>query len=239
MSWRLILGRPALVITGRRSHCMVVVSLRIRRGDGCRVRLPGLRHPRRGPIKSRLRIWSDVLVREIVLTGIFRVRGNGILIPRNDRVKIILPPVGCRGGALVQRQDRSADKVRAIYGQRVVVALKSFTPPVPSHASIPGANGDRVNHLSGDRRDILRRDAGIDDALVAAVKIEVIDGRGLVVNVRDPIGFDAKTLRMRVTEIPRRHKREDAGAQTKIKTGTDGMALINEPNAGLINRMGW
>lgn len=239
MIWRLIFGRPGQVISGRHSHRMVVVALRIGQGDVDRVRLLGLRYPRRGSIKVRLRILSYVLVREIVLTGIYRVRGNGILIPRNDRVKIILAAVGCRGSALMQSQDRSADKVRAIYGQRVVVALKLFTPPVPGHTSISGANGNRVNRLSGDRSDLLRRDAGIDDALVAAVKIEVIDGRGLVVDMRDPICFDAKTLRMGVAEIPCRHKCEDAGAQAKIKTGTDGMALINEPDAGLIYRMGW
>jgi len=136
-------------------------------------------------------------------------------------------------------QDRSADKARAINGQRVVVAFKLFTPTVPSHASIPGANGHRVNHLSGDRSDILRRDAGVDDALVTPVKINVIDGRGLVIDMRDPICFDAKTLRMRVAEIPCRHKREDTGAQAEVKISTDGMALIHEPDAGLIYRMGW
>ena len=139
----------------------------------------------------------------------------------------------------MQGQNRSADKARAINGQRIVVAFKLFTPPVPSHVSIPGANGNRVNHLSGDRGDILRRDAGIDDALVAPVKIDVIDRRGLVVNVRDPICFDAKTLRMGVAKIPCRHKREDTGAQAEVKISTDGMALIHEPDAGLIYRMGW
>ena len=45
--WRLILGRPGLVISGRQSHRMVVVALRIRRGDVGDVRLLGLRYPRR------------------------------------------------------------------------------------------------------------------------------------------------------------------------------------------------
>ena len=94
MIWRLILGRRGLVISGRQSHRMVVVALRIRRGDGYHVRLPDLRHPRRSLIKIRLRILSYVLVREIVLPGIHRVRGNVFLIPWNDRVKIILPAVG-------------------------------------------------------------------------------------------------------------------------------------------------
>jgi len=92
--WRLILGRPGLVISGRQSHRMVVVALRIRRGDVGDVRLLGLRYPRRGPIKIRLRILSYVLVREIVLPGIYCVRENVVWIPRNDRVKIILSAGG-------------------------------------------------------------------------------------------------------------------------------------------------
>ena len=92
--WRLISGRPGLVISGRQSHRMVVIALRIRRGDVVDVRLLGLRYPRRGPIKIRLRILSYVLVREIVLPGISRVRENVVLIPRNNRVKIILSAAG-------------------------------------------------------------------------------------------------------------------------------------------------
>src|ERR1700690_1112816 len=156
-------------------------------------------------------------MREVVLPWIFRVRGNVVLIPMNDRVKFILPVVGCRWSSRMQGQDRSADKARAIHDQRTAVVLKLFSPPAPGCASIFGANGNRVNRLSGDGGDVLRRDAGIDDTLVATVKIEVIDGLGLVVNVRYSIRFDAKTLRMRVAEIPCGHKREDAGVQAKIE----------------------
>ena len=66
------------------------------------VRLLGLRHARRGPIKIQLRILFYVLVRETVLPRIIRVRRNVVLIPMDDRIKCILPVVGGRWRSLMQ-----------------------------------------------------------------------------------------------------------------------------------------
>ena len=135
-------------------------------------------------------------------------------------------------------QDRSADKARAINGQRVVVALKLFTPPVPRRASVPGVKGNRMNCLSGDRGDILGRDTGINHSLMAAVKVEVVDDPGLIVSMRHFAGFNAMTSRIWTAKVLRRHEREGIRVQAEVKIGTDGMALINEPDTGLIYRMG-
>ena len=108
----------------------------------------------------------------------------------------------------MQGEDRSADKARAIHGQRVAVALKLFAPPTPRHASVPGAKGDRMNRLSGDRGDVRGRDAGIHNPLMAAVNVEVIDDRGLIVNARHFTCVNAMTPRMRIAEVLRRHERE-------------------------------
>src|SRR5579862_8515638 len=111
MIGRLVLAWPGLVISGWRSHRMVivVVYLRIGRGDVRDVRLLGLWPPRRGPIRIRLRILSCILVRRIILPGISRRRGNVVLIPLNDRVKLILPVAG-RRSARMQGEDRGADE---------------------------------------------------------------------------------------------------------------------------------
>ena len=118
----------------------------------------------------------------------------------------------------MQRQDRRADKMRTIHDQRVAIALKLFMPAAPGNASIPGLNGDRMNLLPGDSGDVVRRDAGIDDALMVAVKIDVVDDRGLIENPRYFTCLDAMTSRMRVAEILRCHKRE--GIRIQAETGT-------------------
>ena len=121
-----------------------------------------------------------------------------------------------------------------IHNQGVGIAVKLFMPAAPGNLSIPGLNGDRNDLLPGDRGDVGRRDAGIDDALTVAVKIDVVDDRGLIENPRYFTCLDAMPSWMRVAEVLRCHKRE--GIRIQAPTGTRGVALVNKSDASLINR---
>ena len=55
----------------------------------------------------------------------------------------------------MEGEDRGADEVRAIHGQRVAVVLKLFVRPAPRRASVPGLNGDGMNRLLGDGGNML------------------------------------------------------------------------------------
>ena len=95
--------------------------------------------------------------------------------------------------------------MRAIHDQRVAIVLKLFMPAAPRNASIPGLNGDRMNLLPGDRGDVVRRDAGIDDALMVTVKVDVVDDRGLIVKsalLRLPRCDDAADAGRRNPSLP-------------------------------------
>ena len=95
---------------------------------------------------------------------------------------------------------------------------------------------DRVNRRPGDVGDMLRLDAAVDDGPVVAVKIEVVDDRGLIEYPRFVPCLDAKMARMRVAKISGRHKREEIRGQAKIKSNAHAIAAINEAHAGPVNR---
>jgi len=74
--------------------------------------------------------------------------------------------------------------MRAVHDQRAAITFKLFTPATAPDPAIPVVNGDGMNFLPGNRGNIMRRDAGIDEALVVAVKVDVVEDRGLIVNPR-------------------------------------------------------
>src|SRR5690348_10989906 len=111
--------------------------------------------------------------------------------------------------------------MRTIHHQGIAVALKLFMPSAPRNVSIPGLNGDRLNLPPGDSGNVMRRDAGIDDALMATIKTDVVNDRGLIVNPRYLTCLDAMASGMRITEVFRGHERKGARVQTEVEAGVD------------------
>ena len=88
--------------------------------------------------------------------------------------------------------------------------------------------------------DALRRNAVVDDNLIItlAVNMDVIDDRGVVVNLRRLRRRGAIIMRVRIAEIGRRHKREAACTQPETEAHVHAVALINNAHAGLAGGIG-
>ena len=63
-----------------------------------------------------------------------------------------------------------------------------------------------MNGRSGDNSDVFRRNSAVDEVMIA--NIEVIDDRGVIVNLCHLRWSGAKAAWVRVTKMTDRHKRE-------------------------------
>ena len=131
---------------------------------------------------------------------------------------------------------RIAREARAIYNQRAAIAAELIAVWAVSgrRGCIPDCDGMDGGMRAGN--DSFRRDAGIDKGPVMAVEIEVIDDRGVIINLRDLARRHAITAWMRVAKMSNRHKRETVPTQAEIETDTDGEPVIKESNALAIHR---
>ncbi len=84
--------------------------------------------------------------------------------------------------------------------------------------------------------DAFRRDAGIDKGPVMTVEIEVIDDRGVIINLCYLGRRHAIAARMRVAKMSNWHKRETIPTQAEIETDADGESVIKESHTILIHR---
>ena len=91
-----------------------------------------------------------------------------------------------------------------------------------------------MNGRSGGGGDMFRRNSAVDEVVI--VNVEVVDHRGVIVNLRYLCRSGAKAARMRVAKIPCRHKRETIHAQTKVESNADVAALVKETVAFPIYR---
>ncbi len=233
---RLILGGPGLVILGRFGRGLIV-GLRCGRSDLRDLRRLALRYPRPGPVVILIRILIYILVWWIVLSRSYRVGGGIVSVSVNNRLRLILAGFGTRRGSWMHRQDRRADELRTIHDQRGPVMGELFVFTTPRRISIPGLNGNGMNHLAGDPGDMLWRDARVDDAVLVVVKTDVVNDLGLVVNAGYFGRVDAVMLRMRIAKILCWHKSKRAGGQTEIEAHRDRLALIKESDAGVVDCM--
>lgn len=97
-------------------------------------------------------------------------------------------------------------------------------------------DGDGMDGCMRAGNDSFRRDAGIDKGPVVAVEIEVIDDRGVIINLRHLGRCHAIAAWVRVTKMTDRHERETIYAQTKVESKTDVEAPIKEAGAFPIHR---
>lgn len=81
---------------------------------------------------------------------------------------------------------------------------------------------------------MFRRNSAVDEVVIA--NVEVVDHRGVIVNLCYLGRRHTMTAWMRVAKISCRHKRETVYVQTKIESNTDVAALVKETNAFLIHR---
>ena len=93
-------------------------------------------------------------------------------------------------------------------------------------------DGDRTDGCMGDGGDAFRINPPVGQA--AAVTVEIVDDRGLIVNLRDLGRCRAIMARMRVAKMLYRNKRETICAQTPVETDADGASAIKETDAGLV-----
>ena len=87
---------------------------------------------------------------------------------------------------------------------------------------------------SGDGGDVFRRNAAVDEIVI--VDVEVVDDRGVIINLRYLGRGHAIAARMRVAKMSNRHKRETIPTQTEIETDADGDPVIKESNTIPIHR---
>ena len=73
---------------------------------------------------------------------------------------------------------RSADEIRTIDDERPIIACELLTTRDVS-CCLPNLN--LMDWCSGNRSDVFRRNAGVDDGVV--LNVDVIDDRGAVVNL--------------------------------------------------------
>ena len=86
----------------------------------------------------------------------------------------------------------------------------------------------------GDSSDAFRINPMVDEAVITHV--EVVDDRGVVVNLCCLPWGDAIVVRMRVAKMSNRHERETIPTQAEIETDADGEPVIKESNAFPIHR---
>lgn len=91
-----------------------------------------------------------------------------------------------------------------------------------------------MNGRSGDGGDMFRRNSAIDEVVIA--NAEVVDDRGVIVNLRYLCWSSAKAAWVRVIKMTDRHERETIHAQTKVESNTNVAALVKETDAFPIHR---
>jgi hypothetical protein len=91
-----------------------------------------------------------------------------------------------------------------------------------------------MNGCSGGGGDMFRRNSAVDEVVIA--NIEVVDHRGVIVNLRYLCWSSAKAVWVRVTKMTDRHKRETIHAQTKVEPNTNAAALVKKADAFSIHR---
>ena len=131
---------------------------------------------------------------------------------------------GMRHNALMEGLNRSADEIRAIDDERLIIARELFTA---RDARCCLTNLNLMDWRSGNRSNAFRRNAGVDDGVVS--NIDVIDDRGVAVKPSHFSRSDTMLAGMRITKVPRPNKCEHACAQTKIESDADVAALKNDP----------
>ena len=134
---------------------------------------------------------------------------------------------GARRLAPVGRR-RIVGEMRAIHHQRAAVAPELFAA---RNGTGRFTDGNRTNRRVRHFGDVLRINAVVDEIPAATVHVEIVDDRRVAENLRYLPRFNAMTPRMRVAEISRRHKREQAHAQAEIETDADRRAAVSEPDS--------
>ena len=126
------------------------------------------------------------------------------------------------------------DGTRAPHNQCVAIAteLIAVRTMFGSYVGVP--DGDGTDGRVGDGGDVFRINPPVGE--VAAMTIETVDYRGVIINLRDLVPGHAITARMRIAKMSNRHKRETVPTQTEIETDADGEPVIKESNALAIHR---
>ena len=120
----------------------------------------------------------------------------------------------------------------AVYDNRLPAALKLFAARDRRGRF---SNRNRMNRRTRHGADVPRINAVIDDD--AITDIEIIDGRGLVVDSQFVHVTNAEAPEMRAAKIFRRHECEKIHADAEIKSGVHNRPVKNNPHAVAINRM--
>jgi hypothetical protein len=139
---------------------------------------------------------------------------------------------GMRHNALMEGLNRSADEIRTIDVERPIIARELLTM---RDVSCCFTNLNLMDWRSGNRSDVFRRNAGVDDGVVS--NVDVIDDRGVAVKPSHFSRSDAVAAGIWITKVPRPHKCEHACVQTKIKPDADVATLKNDPDARSISRV--
>ena len=125
-------------------------------------------------------------------------------------------------------------KVRAIHDQRAAIVTELIAARAVSgqRGGIP--DGDGTNGCVGDSSDAFRINPMVDEAVITHV--EVVDDRGVVVNLRYLRCTDAKAAWVWITKMPDRHECETIHAQTKVESNANVAAPVKKPDAFPIRR---
>ena len=118
---------------------------------------------------------------------------------------------------------------RVAYDQRTAITTELVGARAMSGRRGGVPDGDGTNGGMGNGGDVFRINPPVGK--IAAVTIEIVDYRGVIINLRDLGRCHAITARMRVAKMSNRHKRETIPTQAEIETDADGEPVIKESNA--------
>src|ERR1017187_1132786 len=135
---------------------------------------------------------------------------------------------------LVSTRCRIVHGAWAAYDQRAAITTELVGARAMSGRRGGVPDGDGTDGCVGNGGAVFRINPPVGQ--VATVTVEIVDDRGVVVNLCYLRWSGAKTAWVRVTKMTDRHERETIYAQTKVESKTDVEAPIKEAGAFPIHR---
>ena len=133
---------------------------------------------------------------------------------------------GTRHNALMKGLNRRAAEIGTIDVERPIIARELLTTWDVGYCF---ANLNLMDWRSGNRSDVFRRNAGVDDGVVS--EVDVIDDRAVAEKLSHFSRPDTVAVEMWITKVLRPYKCEYVCIQTKIKPDADVASLKNNSDA--------
>ena len=135
---------------------------------------------------------------------------------------------------LISTRSRIVHGAWAAYDQRTAITTELVGARAMSGRRGGVPDGDGTDGCVGNGDDVFRINPPVDK--IAAMPIEIVDYRGVIINLRYLGPCHEIAAWMRVAKTSNRHKGETIPTQAEIETDADGEPVIKESNAFPIHR---